>query len=176
MSSAPPRWDGATGERFSAISACRLGSTTWPVRSRCRILNQCMFGQAKLTAGSDVLVDPSADFTKLDLKQVSNLHVHWGGQYAGVDAGRFPVGEGDPNAGVYEVVEMLDKNRLRIRPAPANSGALGLLAGKNVLLDAFGSATLSSICWIPVRCATCRTRRTRTRRAPRCSDAASANG
>jgi alkaline phosphatase D len=75
------------------------------------------FGEAKLTAGSDTLVDPAAEFTKLDIKQVSNLHVHWGGQYAGVDAGRFPVGDGDANAGVYEVVEVLDRNRLRIRPA-----------------------------------------------------------
>ena len=58
------------------------------------------------------LVATDADFTKLDLKQISNLHVHWGGQYAGVDAGRFPVGDGDPNAGVYELVEVLDRNRL----------------------------------------------------------------
>ena len=79
------------------------------------------FGQTKLTAGSDVLVDPNADFTKVDLKQISNLHVHWGGQYAGVDSGRFAVSEGDPNAGVYEVLEVLDKNRLRLRPAPAQS-------------------------------------------------------
>jgi len=79
------------------------------------------FGQAKLTAGSDVLVDSNADFTKVDLRQVSNLHVHWGGQYAGVDSGRFAVSEGDPNAGVYEVVEILDKTRLRLRPAPAQS-------------------------------------------------------
>jgi phosphodiesterase/alkaline phosphatase D-like protein len=76
-----------------------------------------LLGQAKLTAGSDVLIDAAADFTKLDRKQVSNLHVHWGGQYAGVDAGRFPVGDGDPNAGVYELVEVMDRNRLRIRPA-----------------------------------------------------------
>jgi alkaline phosphatase D len=80
------------------------------------------FGQAKLTAGSATLVDPVADFTKLDMKQVSNLHVHWGGQYAGVDAGRFPVGDGDPNAGVYEVVEVLDRNRIRIRPAAQHTG------------------------------------------------------
>jgi alkaline phosphatase D len=80
------------------------------------------FGQAKLTAGSDILVDPAADFSKIDLKQVPNLHVHWGGQYAGVDAGRFSVGDGDPNAGVYEVAEVLDKNRLRIRPAPFRNG------------------------------------------------------
>lgn len=74
------------------------------------------FGTANLTAGSDVLEDSSADFTRLDRAQVSNLHVHWGGQYAGVDGGRFPTGDGDPNAGVYEVVEVLDRNRLRIRP------------------------------------------------------------
>jgi alkaline phosphatase D len=77
------------------------------------------FGTAKLTAGSDVLTAAGADFTKLDLSQVSNLHVHWGGQYAGVDTGRFPTGDGDPNAGVYEVVEVLGADRLRIRPAAA---------------------------------------------------------
>ena len=80
-------------------------------------------GQAKLTAGSDVLVDASADFTKIDMKQVSNLHVHWGGQYAGVDAGRFPVGDGDPNAGVYEAVEVIDRNRIKIRPAAKETRA-----------------------------------------------------
>jgi phosphodiesterase/alkaline phosphatase D-like protein len=79
------------------------------------------FGIAKLTAGSDVLVATDLDFSKLDMAQVSNLHIHWGGQYAGVDAGRFPVGDGDPNAGVYQLVEVLDRNRLRIRPAPAES-------------------------------------------------------
>ncbi len=89
-----------------------------------------IFGQATLTAASDVLVDASADFTKVDLKQVPNLHVHWGGQYAGVDAGRFAVGDGDPNAGVYEVVEVLDKSRLRIRPAPARSGLSAYSLGR----------------------------------------------
>jgi alkaline phosphatase D len=81
------------------------------------------FGEAKLTAGSDTLVDTAADFTKLDMKQVSNLHVHWGGQHAGVDGARFPAGEGDANAGVYEVVEVLDRNRLRIRPAAKETRA-----------------------------------------------------
>jgi phosphodiesterase/alkaline phosphatase D-like protein len=80
-------------------------------------------GTAKLTAGSDVLTAADgADFTKLDMQQVTNLHVHWGGQYAGVDAGKFPVGDGDPNAGVYDVVEVLGPNRLRVRPAAAETG------------------------------------------------------
>ena len=78
---------------------------------------EAWFGAARLQAGSDVLTDAAADFSQLDLKQVNNLHVHWGGQYAGVDTGKFADREGDPNAGVYEVVQVLDKNRLRIRPA-----------------------------------------------------------
>jgi hypothetical protein len=82
---------------------------------------EAWFGRAQFKAGSDVLTDAGADFTKLDLKQVNNLHVHWGGQFAGVDTGRNADREGDPNAGVYEVVQVLDKNRLKIRPAPRAS-------------------------------------------------------
>jgi phosphodiesterase/alkaline phosphatase D-like protein len=79
-------------------------------------------GTANLTAGSDILTSTDTDFTGLDMGQVTNLHVHWGGQYAGVDSAKFSVGEGDPNAGVYEIVEVLDRNRLRIRPAAAATG------------------------------------------------------
>ncbi|MCH8216262.1 MAG: alkaline phosphatase D family protein [Planctomycetes bacterium] len=65
------------------------------------------FGQAKLQAGSDVLIDTAADFSQLDLSQASNLHVHWGPN----------AGQGDANAGVYELIEVLDRHRVRIRPA-----------------------------------------------------------
>ncbi|MGH9661300.1 MAG: alkaline phosphatase D family protein [Bryobacteraceae bacterium] len=75
------------------------------------------FGQAQLTEGSDVLVDPNSDFTRIDLEQAGGLHVHWGGQNAGLDVNRPElVGSGDPNAGVYEIVARLDSHRLRIRP------------------------------------------------------------
>ena len=76
------------------------------------------FGEAQLNAGSDVLTDAQADFTKLDLAQTYNLHVHWGGQLAGVDTGRGANLEGEPNAGIYEIVQVLDAKRLRIRPSP----------------------------------------------------------
>lgn len=79
-------------------------------------------GTAKMTAKSDILVAEDMDFSKLDMSQVSNLHIHWGGQYAGVDGERFPVGEGDPNAGVYQIVKVLDGRRLQIRPAALASG------------------------------------------------------
>ncbi len=76
------------------------------------------FGEGQLAAGSDILTDSRADFTKLDLAQTNNLHVHWGGQLAGVDVGRGANLEGEPNAGIYEIVQVLDAKRLRIRPAP----------------------------------------------------------
>jgi phosphodiesterase/alkaline phosphatase D-like protein len=76
------------------------------------------FGIAELKNGADVLVDGSADFTKLDLKQASTLHVHWGLPTAGVDKNELDAEKpGEPNAGVYGIREVLDKHRLRIHPA-----------------------------------------------------------
>ena len=80
---------------------------------------EIVFGRARLEAGSDVLTDEGADFTKLDLAQAATLHVHWGGPYAG--ARRVPkevTNDGDANAGVYDLVEVIDAHRVRIHPAP----------------------------------------------------------
>lgn len=76
------------------------------------------FGQARLNSGSDILVDAEADFRSLDFKQLSNLHVHWGGQMAGVDNAKFDGSDGNANAGVYDIVDVIDRNRLRISPTP----------------------------------------------------------
>lgn len=100
-----------------------------------------VIGEASLTAASDVLSDPAVDFSKLDRKQISNLHVHWGGQYAGVDEGRFPVGDGDENAGVYEVIEVLDAHKLRIRPAARASRASAYSLGRM----SFGSFRVGNV-------------------------------
>lgn len=70
------------------------------------------WGVAELRAGDDVLTDPHADFSKLDLDQAGTLHVHWGSDAR----------DGDPNAKVYEIVEIVDAHRLRLRPqASANT-------------------------------------------------------
>lgn len=63
--------------------------------------NGSHFGIAKLKKGSDVLVDPKADFTKLDQKKISNLHIQWG----------------FGNTGVYKIVEILGPKKVRISPA-----------------------------------------------------------
>jgi phosphodiesterase/alkaline phosphatase D-like protein len=80
-----------------------------------------LFGEAELEAGSDVLTDREASFSKLELGQSLTLHVHWGSDHGALveDA---PDASGDPNANVYEIVEVLDDKRLRIRPAAAATG------------------------------------------------------
>ncbi|HEY2932903.1 MAG TPA: alkaline phosphatase D family protein [Acidobacteriota bacterium] len=88
------------------------------------------FGRARLESGSNVLTDPNADFTRLDLKEAANLHVHWGGPTAGVNDNRLDEVGGDPNAGVYEIVQVLDKNRLRIRPAARHNGIQSYSIGR----------------------------------------------
>lgn len=76
------------------------------------------FGRAELTQGSDVLVDPAADFTRLDLRQAASLQVHWGTPTAGEDDIRLDnQPPANPNAGVFGIVEVLDAHRLRITPA-----------------------------------------------------------
>lgn len=57
------------------------------------------FGTAKTTAGSHVLTDPSADFTKLDPAKTSNLHVLWG----------------FGNTGVYTIEKVLDAHRIQVK-------------------------------------------------------------
>ncbi|GIW82067.1 MAG: hypothetical protein KatS3mg105_3874 [Gemmatales bacterium] len=88
------------------------------------------FGQAQLKKGSDILTDPKADFTKLNLKEASNLHVHWGGPTAGVNDNKLDGVGGDPNAGVYGIVKVLGKTRLQIEPAAKADGKANYSIGR----------------------------------------------
>lgn len=81
------------------------------------------FGRGVLEAGSDVLVDSRTNFTKLPIREMATLHVHFGGNLAGVQAPEPDPKLGDPNHGVYEIVEVLGPHRLRISPAPEKSSA-----------------------------------------------------
>jgi len=72
------------------------------------------FGKATMKAGSDLLVDPETDFTKLPLKEMLNLHVHWGTPQAGVNDIRYDNDEGNKNSYVYDIVEVIDKHTLRV--------------------------------------------------------------
>jgi alkaline phosphatase D len=88
-------------------------------------------GQATLTADSDVLIDPEANFTSLPLDEMLNLHVHWGTPEAGVNDLRFDDDSlGDPNSRVYEIREVLDKHRVRIFPVPVADGNVHYSIGR----------------------------------------------
>ena len=72
------------------------------------------FGRASMRAGSDRLVDPAVDFTKLPLAEMLNLHVHWGTPQAGADDIRFDDDRGHKNSAVYDIVEVVDPHTLRL--------------------------------------------------------------
>ena len=90
------------------------------------------FGRAKLTAGSDVLEDTRADFTKLDVERAANLHIHWGTPNAGVqDIPEGDVEGGDPNANIYEILEVLDTHRLKLGSPAVATGESSYSIGRN---------------------------------------------
>jgi alkaline phosphatase D len=80
------------------------------------------FGRADLKAGSNILTDPEADFRQLDLRQATNLHVHWATPTAGVNDNALDGQGGVPNAGVYRIVRIVDRHRLEIDPPPPADG------------------------------------------------------
>ncbi len=89
------------------------------------------FGKAKVKAGSDILVDPDADFSKLDLSQAGTLHIHWGTPTAGVNENELddqPPAE--KNAGVYGIAKILDKHQLKIHPTPKHSSKVSYSIGR----------------------------------------------
>lgn len=65
-------------------------------------------GKGEVTEGEDILFDPHASFTGLDEGKISNLHIHWQG--------------GHPAAAVYDIVEIVDENRIRISPEALGTG------------------------------------------------------
>jgi alkaline phosphatase D len=72
------------------------------------------FGKARMSAGSDLLVDETVDFTALPLTEMNNLHVHWGTPEAGVNDMKFDNDDGHPNSYVYDIVEVVDPHTLRL--------------------------------------------------------------
>lgn len=86
------------------------------------------FGEAALEG--DILTDTQADFTALNPEEIANLHIHWGGQRAGVPPGQ-NAGPGNPNAGVYGIVGFLDKHRVRITPGAAQNGPCAYSIGRH---------------------------------------------
>ncbi|MCC6508197.1 MAG: metallophosphoesterase family protein [Pirellulaceae bacterium] len=89
------------------------------------------FGRATMKAGSDRLVDNHADFTKLPLSEMLNLHVHWGTPEAGANEIEFDNDAGNRNSYVYDIVEVIDKHTLRLHmPAKIDDQNLSYSIGR----------------------------------------------
>jgi len=88
------------------------------------------FGHARMEKGSDILVDLKADFSTLEMDRVTNLHVHWGTDTAGVNDNSLDGVAGIANAGVYRIVKVLDKQRLKIDPAPPEDDTVSYSIGR----------------------------------------------
>lgn len=89
------------------------------------------FGTATMKAGSDLLVDPDADFSRLPVEEMTNLHVHWGTPEAGINDMQFDTDEGNPNSYVYDILDVVDKNTLRLHaPAKADDQSLSYSIGR----------------------------------------------
>ncbi len=88
------------------------------------------FGRAALTKDKNVLFDSLADFSKLDLNQAATLHVHWGGPFAGRKGAEYDEKPGEPSAGIYRVVRVIDAQHLEIEPAPPASGVVSYSIGR----------------------------------------------
>jgi phosphodiesterase/alkaline phosphatase D-like protein len=98
------------------------------------------FGEGTFKAGSDILTDARADFSQLgpDARQPGLLHVNWGGVAAGVptrELDNLPGVQGDPNANVYEILDVLDAHRLRVRPKAEADGVATYSIGRQSYFD-----------------------------------------
>ena len=98
------------------------------------------FGAGRFKKGSDVLRDNDADFTKLNLKELANLHVHWGTATAGVKDAKLDAEPGDPNSAVYEIVEVFGPHLLRINPPAKADGSQTYSIGRRC----YGKFTVSN--------------------------------
>lgn len=89
------------------------------------------FGKGAMKAGSNLLVDRDADFSKLPLHEMLNLHVHWGTAEAGVNDLRYDNDDGNKNSYVYDIVEVVDKHTLRLHmPAKVDDMNLSYSIGR----------------------------------------------
>ena len=72
------------------------------------------YGKATINGGSDLLVDPDTDFTKLPLNEMTNLHIHWGTPEAGQNDLQYDNDDGNKNSYVYDIAEVVDAHTLRL--------------------------------------------------------------
>jgi phosphodiesterase/alkaline phosphatase D-like protein len=89
------------------------------------------FGRARMDAGSDLLIDPEADFTKLPLENMLNLHVHWGTKEAGANDMQYDNDAGHKNSYVYGIERVVDAHTLQLHMPAKVSGEVSYSIGRS---------------------------------------------
>ena len=98
------------------------------------------FGSADFKKGSDILTDKEADFTRMNLSDMANLHVHWGTPTAGVPDASLDAEPGNPNSAVYDIVKVLGPTKLKVSPAAKANGQASYSIGRRC----YGKFTVSN--------------------------------
>ena len=84
-----------------------------------------------MKAGSDLLIDKDADFTKLPLNELTNLHVHWGTKEAGVNDLKYDNDDGNKNSYVYDIKKVVNPTTLKLHmPAKVDDPQLSYSIGR----------------------------------------------
>ncbi|MCG8653414.1 MAG: metallophosphoesterase family protein [Pirellulales bacterium] len=126
---------GETGKRHRRTVFRDIGTQAWhdylgwanPMEHKQPI----HFGKGAMKAGSDLLVDRGADFSKLPLDRMLNLHVHWGTPEAGVNDMKYDNDAGNKNSYVYDILEVVDRHTLRLHmPAKVDDDSLSYSIGR----------------------------------------------
>ena len=90
-----------------------------------------LFGEGEVTVGSNVLLDPKADFTRLDPATVSTIHL--GNYTRGENFGKRK--NAPKSAGVYGLTKVIDANRLQITPPTKADETLSYSIGTHHYYD-----------------------------------------
>jgi phosphodiesterase/alkaline phosphatase D-like protein len=91
---------------------------------------EIIFGVGEFSADNDVFIDRKTDFSKINLDDASNLHIHWGDDYAWRHLKRNDGKGGVPNAGVYEINKQMDSHQLKIYPPPKETATNAYSIGR----------------------------------------------
>ncbi|MEE2641853.1 MAG: metallophosphoesterase family protein [Planctomycetota bacterium] len=109
---------GSAGKRHRRTVFRDIGTYAWynylGWANPTTINHRVHYGRAMMKKGSNLLVDPSADFTRLPLEEMLNLHVHWGTIHAGVNDMKYDNDEGHRNSYVYDIVKVIDRHTLQL--------------------------------------------------------------
>lgn len=109
---------GQIGKRHRRTVFRDIGTSAWnnylgwanPMENKQKV----HYGRAEMKEGSKLLIDPNADFTKLPLETMLNLHVHWGTKEAGANDIRYDNDDGHKNSYVYGIEKVIDEHTLQL--------------------------------------------------------------